>query len=173
MGRSKKLRYCWLRSEMAPPCINAFTAILSILLRRQLVRSPANSLTAFAQTVPPTCQLCSQNGQNCLPNAYYTWRSPFYCIGYVTWKIPYLSTPPSYIKTAYWFAPTFFIANNVESRRCTWQNKHLFENPWVGAHSVRTENHCLSTQSVRVWFAVLTIGGASPRTKDFLPNAHL
>ena len=77
------------------------------------------------------------------------------------------------MKTAYWFAPTFFIANNVESRRCIWQNKHLFENPWVGAHSVRTENHCLSTQSVRVWFAVLTIGGASPRTKDFLPNAHL
>ena len=77
------------------------------------------------------------------------------------------------MKTAYWFAPTFFIANNVESRRYTWQNKHLFENPWVGAHSVRTENHCLSTQSVRVWFAVLTIGGASPRTKDFLPNAHL
>ena len=81
--------------------------------------------------------------------------------------------PPSYIKTAYWFAPTFFIANNVESRRCTWQNKHLFENPWVGAHSVRTENHCLSTQRVRVWFAVLTIGGASPRAKDFHSNAHL
>ena len=70
--------------ERAPPCINAFTAILSILLRRRLGRSPANSLTAFAQTVPPTCQLCSQNGQNCLTNAYYTWRSPFYCIGYVT-----------------------------------------------------------------------------------------
>ena len=80
---------------------------------------------------------------------------------------------PSYMKTAYWFAPTFFIVNNVESRRCTLQNKHLFENPWVGAHSVRTENHCLSTQSVRVWFAVLTIGDASPQTKDFLPNAHL
>ena len=71
-------------SERAPPCINAFTAILSILLRRRLGRSPANSLTAFAQTVPPTCQLCSQNGQNYLPNAYHTWRSPFYCIGYVT-----------------------------------------------------------------------------------------
>ena len=70
--------------ERAPPCINAFTVILSILLRRRLSRSPANSLTAFAKTVPPTCQLCSQNGQNCLPNAYYTWRSPFYCIGYVT-----------------------------------------------------------------------------------------
>ena len=80
---------------------------------------------------------------------------------------------PSCMKTVYWFAPTFFIANNVESRRCTWQNKHLFENPWVGAHSVRTENQCLSTQSVRVWFAVLTIGDASPQTKDFLPNAHL
>ena len=77
------------------------------------------------------------------------------------------------MKTVYWFNPTFFIANNVESRRYTWQNKHLFENPWVGAHSVRTENHCLSMQSVRVWFAVLTIGGASPQTKDFLPNAHL
>ena len=36
---------------------------------------------------------------------------------------------PSYMKTAYWFAPTFFIVNNVESRRCTLQNKHLFENP--------------------------------------------
>ena len=68
---------------------------------------------------------------------------------------------------------TFFIPHHVESRRCAWQNKHLFENPWVGAHSVRTENHCLSTQSVRVWFAVLTIGDASPRTKDFLPNVHL
>ena len=67
----------------------------------------------------------------------------------------------------------FLSASNVESRRCALQNKHLFENPWVGAHSVRTENHCLSTQSVRVWFAVLTIGDASPRTKDFLPNAHL
>ena len=77
------------------------------------------------------------------------------------------------MKTVYWFAPTFFIANNVESRRYTWQNKHLFENPWVGAHSVRTENHCLSTQRVRVWFAVLTIGGASPRAKDFHSNAHL
>ena len=31
----------------------------------------------------------------------------------------------------------------------------------------------MSTQSVRVWFAVLTIGDASPQTKDFLPNAHL
>ena len=31
----------------------------------------------------------------------------------------------------------------------------------------------MSTQSVRVWFAVLTIGGASPRTKDFHSNAHL
>ena len=82
-------------------------------------------------------------------------------------------TTPSCMKTVYWFAPTFFIANNVESRRYAWQNKHLFENPWVGAHSVRTENHCLSTQSVRVWFAVLTIGDASPQTKDFLPNAHL
>ena len=86
---------------------------------------------------------------------------------------PFLLYWICHMKTAYWFAPTFFIANNVESRRCTWQNKHLFENPWVGAHSVRTENHCLSTQSVRVWFAVLTIGGASPRPKDFLPNAHL
>ena len=36
---------------------------------------------------------------------------------------------PSHMKTAYWFAPTFFIVNNVESRRCTLQNKHLFENP--------------------------------------------
>ena len=82
-------------------------------------------------------------------------------------------TTPSCMKTVYWFAPTFFIANNVESRRYAWQNKHLFENPWVGVHSVRTENHCLSMQSVRVWFAVLTIGDASPQTKDFLPNAHL
>ena len=31
----------------------------------------------------------------------------------------------------------------------------------------------MSTQSVRVWFAVLTIGGASPRAKDFHSNAHL
>ena len=33
------------------------------------------------------------------------------------------------MKTAYWFALTFFIASNVESRRCALQNKHLFENP--------------------------------------------
>ena len=26
---------------------------------------------------------------------------------------------PCYMKTAYWFAPTFFIANNVKSRRYT------------------------------------------------------
>jgi len=31
----------------------------------------------------------------------------------------------------------------------------------------------LSTQRVRVRFAVLTIGGASPRAKDFHSNAHL
>ena len=31
----------------------------------------------------------------------------------------------------------------------------------------------MSTQSVRVWFSVLTIGGASPRAKDFHSNAHL
>ena len=31
----------------------------------------------------------------------------------------------------------------------------------------------MSTQSVRVWFAVLTIGGTSPRAKDFHSNAHL
>ena len=31
----------------------------------------------------------------------------------------------------------------------------------------------MSTQRVRVWFAVLTIGGASPRAKDFHSNAHL
>ena len=31
----------------------------------------------------------------------------------------------------------------------------------------------MSTQCVRVWFAVLTIGGASPRAKDFHSNAHL
>ena len=31
----------------------------------------------------------------------------------------------------------------------------------------------MSTQSVRVWFAVLTIGGASPRAKDVHSNAHL
>ena len=31
----------------------------------------------------------------------------------------------------------------------------------------------MSTQSVRVWIAVLTIGGASQRAKDFHSNAHL
>ena len=31
----------------------------------------------------------------------------------------------------------------------------------------------MSTQRVRAWFAVLTIGGASPRAKDFHSNAHL
>ena len=167
------LGFSSIGSERAPPCINAFTVILSILLRCRLVRSPANSLTAFAQTVPPTCQLCSQNGQNCLPNAFIHGRAISTVLDMSHKKCRTYVQSPSYMKTAYWFAPTFFIVNNVESRRCTLQNKHLFENPWVGAHSVRTENHCLSTQSVRVWFAVLTIGGASPRTKDFLPNAHL
>ena len=31
----------------------------------------------------------------------------------------------------------------------------------------------MSMQRVRAWFAVLTIGGASPRAKDFHSNAHL
>ena len=47
---------------------------------------------------------------------------------------------PSYMKTAYWFAPTFFIVNNVESRRCTLQNKHLGENPlFVGLRRLLSE----------------------------------
>ena len=46
-----KVGFSSIGSERAPPCINAFTAILSILLRRRLGRSPANLLTAFAQTV--------------------------------------------------------------------------------------------------------------------------
>ena len=87
--------------------------------------------------------------------------------------MPYLSTIPLLCKNCLLVCSYIFYCHNVESHRYTWQNKHLFENPWVGAHSVRTENHCLSMQSVRVWFAVLTIGDASPQTKDFLPNAHL
>lgn len=104
---------------MALPCINAFTAILSILLRRRLGRSPANSLTAFAQTVPPTCQLCSQNGQNCLPNAFIHGRAISTVLDMSHKKCRTYVQSPSYMKTAYWFAPTFFIANNVESRRYT------------------------------------------------------
>ena len=112
------------------------------------------------------------NSASNLPAMLTKWtKLPNECLLYM--EEPFLLYWICHMKTAYWFAPTFFIANNVESRRCTWQNKHLFENPWVGAHSVRTENHCLSTQSVRVWFAVLTIGGASPRAKDFHSNAHL
>ena len=138
------------------------------------VRQGSGKLTRFAcSNNASPCPLCSQKVQNCLTNAYYTWRSPFYCIRYVTWKMPYLSTIPLPHKNCLLVCSYIFYCHNVESHRYTWQNKHLFENPWVGAHSVRTENHCLNTQSVRVWFAVLTIGGASPRTKDFLLNVHL
>ena len=126
------------------------------------VRQGSGKLTRFA---------CSNNASTLSAMLTKGPKLPTECLLYM--EEPFLLYWICHMKIAYWFAPTFFIANNVESRRCTWQNKHLFENPWVGVHSVRTENHCLSTQSVRVWFAVLTIGGASPRTKDFLPNAHL
>ena len=126
------------------------------------VRQGSGKLTRFA---------CSNNASTLSAMLTKGPQLPNECLLYM--EEPFLLYWICHMKTAYWFAPTFFIANNVESRRYTWQNKHLFENLWVGAHSVRTENHCLSMQSVRVWFAVLTIGGASPRTKDFLPNAHL
>ena len=126
------------------------------------VRQGSGKLTRFA---------CSNNASTLSAMLTKGPKLPTECLLYM--EEPFLLYWICHMKIAYWFAPTFFIANNVESRRCIWQNKNLFENPWVGAHSVRTENHCLSTQSVRVWFAVLTIGDASPRTKDFLPNAHL
>ena len=126
------------------------------------VRQGSGKLTRFA---------CSNNASTLSAMLTKGPKLPNECLLYM--EEPFLLYWICHMKTAYWFAPTFFIANNVKSRRYTWQNKHLFENPWVGAHSVRTENHCLSTQSVRVWFAVLTIGDASPQTKDFLPNAHL
>ena len=56
---------------------------LDLLFRRQLDRAPANSHASRVQATPPPCQLCSQKVQNCLPNAYYTWRGSFYCIGHV------------------------------------------------------------------------------------------
>ena len=126
------------------------------------VRQGSGKLTRFA---------CSNNASTLSAMLTKGPKLPNECLLYM--EEPFLLYWICHMKIAYWFAPKFFIANNVESHRCALQNKHLFENPWVGAHSVRTENHCLSTQSVRVWFAVLTIGGASPRTKDFLPNAHL
>ena len=54
---------------------------LDLLFRRQLDRAPANSHASRVQATPPPCPLCSQKVQNCLPNAYYTWRGSFYCIG--------------------------------------------------------------------------------------------
>lgn len=64
------------------------------------------------------------------PNAYYTMEGAISTVLDMSHKKcrTYVQSP-SYMKTAYWFAPTFFIVNNVESRRCTLQNKHLFENP--------------------------------------------
>ena len=104
---------------MALPCINAFTAILSILLRRRLGRSSANSLTAFAQTMDKIAyRMLIIHGRAISTVLDMSHKK---CRTYVQ--------SPSYMKTAYWFAPTFFIVNNVESRRCTLQNKHLFENP--------------------------------------------
>ena len=132
------LGFSSIGSERAHPCINAFTAILFILLRRRSGRSPANSLTAFAQTVPPTCQLCSQNGQNCLPNAFIHGRAISTVLDMSHKKCRTYVQSPSYMKTAYWFAPTFFIANNVESRRYTWQNKHLLKiREWASIASER------------------------------------
>ena len=56
---------------------------LDLLFRRQLDRAPANSHASRVQATPPPCPLCSQKVPNCLPNAYYTWRGSFYCIGHV------------------------------------------------------------------------------------------
>ena len=60
---------------------------LDLLFRRQLDRAPANSHASRVQATPPPCPLCSQKVQNCLPNAYYTWRGSFYCIGISQKKI--------------------------------------------------------------------------------------
>ena len=72
---------------------------LDLLFRRQLDRAPANSHASRVQATPPPCPLCSQKVQNCLPNAYYTWRGSFYCIGISQKKkIQYLSVmSPCYL----------------------------------------------------------------------------
>ena len=67
---------------------------LDLLFRRQLDRAPANSHASRVQATPPPCPLCSQKVQNCLPNAYYTWRGSFYGMG-ISQKIQYLSIFPS------------------------------------------------------------------------------
>ena len=67
---------------------------LDLLFRRQLDRAPANSHASRVQATPPPCPLCSQKVQNCLPNAYYTWRGSFYGMG-ISQKMQYLSIFPS------------------------------------------------------------------------------
>ena len=107
----------------------------------------------FVHFAPPPIKQVSGKLAHCvrsnsasnLPAMLTKWiKLPTECLLYM--EEPFLLYWICHMKIAYWFAPTFFIANNVESHRCALQNKHLFENPWVGAHSVRTENHCLSTQ---------------------------
>ena len=66
---------------------------LDLLFRRQLDRAPANSHASRVQATPPPCPLCSQKVQNCLPNAYYTWRGSFYGMG-ISQKMQYLSIFP-------------------------------------------------------------------------------
>ena len=55
--------------------------------REILKEFQTNSHASRVQATPPPCPLCSQKVQNCLPNAYYTWRGSFYCIGISQKKI--------------------------------------------------------------------------------------
>ena len=85
--RSKWLKYIAIlfrRVRKSPAMYKRIHGnFLDLLFRRQLDRAPANSHASRVQATPPPCPLCSQKVQNCLPNAYYTWRGSFYCIGHV------------------------------------------------------------------------------------------
>ena len=60
---------------------------------------------------------CSNSASN-LPAMLTKWtKLPTECLLYM--GDPFLLYWICHMKTAYWFAPTFFIANNVESRRYT------------------------------------------------------
>ena len=127
---------------------------LDLLFRRQLDRAPANSHASRVQATPPPCPLCSQKVQNCLPNAYYTWRGSFYCIGHVKNDVCTQTVVGLYKKWPKYLIHSlkgiclftallgrsrgplvglgyhiYRFTSKVESHRRALQNKHLFENP--------------------------------------------
>ena len=127
---------------------------LDLLFRRQLDRAPANSHASRVQATPPPCPLCSQKVQNCLPNAYYTWRGSFYCIGHVKNDVCTQTVVGLYKKWPKYLIHSlkgiclftallgrsrgsliglgyhiYRFTSNLESQRRALQNKHLFENP--------------------------------------------